>query len=108
MTIKNVTKKEILDEVVNAYYTDRKICVVKGNCSVTYQMINPEKCMVTCTYFGRIDYRFPEPISVYKIAEIFSNENIKYGYTILIGNGYVGNTHMSVEQELHLKSEYLS
>ena len=108
MTIKNIIKEEIMNEVINAYWLNKKICVVKGNCSVAYQMINKEKCMVTCTYFGKCDYRFPEPISVSKFADIFSNENIKYGYVIYIGSGYLGNENMSVEQELHLKSEYLS
>lgn len=108
MTIKTTTKEEIMNEVISAYYTNRKICVIKGNCSVTYQMIDKEKCMVTCTYFGNCDYRFPEPISVDKIADIFSNENIKYGYVVLIGTGYLENENMSVEQELHLRDKYLS
>ena len=108
MTITTTTKEEIIREVINAYWLNKKICVIKGNCSVTYQMIDKEKCMVTCTYFGKIDYRFPEPISIDKIAEIFSNENIKYGFNILIGTGYLENDNMAVEQELILKNEYLS
>ena len=38
------------------------------------------------------------------IERIFSNENIKYGYTIFI----INDSHMTVEQELILKNEYLS
>lgn len=108
MTILNLVKEEIINKVKKAYANEKKICVIKGSYATEFQKINNNTCRVMCYYLGNCDYSMPEPISIEDIERIFNNENIKYGYTILIGNGYVGNTHMSVEQELHLKSEYLS
>ena len=101
---KRITEAEILNEVKTAYQNNRIISVVKGRYATEYQKINNNTCKVMCYNSGHCDYAMPEKIRLEDIERIFSNENIKYGYIILI----INDSHMAVEQELILKNEYLS
>lgn len=108
MTRNSFMKEEIMRQVVEAYNNGKKISVEKGHYCTDYQKINDTTCMVMSYAFGKCDYKYAEPLSIERIISIFNSENIKYGYVIYIGSGYLGNENMSVEQELHLKNEYLS